>query len=193
MKKLIILWCIVWAPVLLSSNQYSTEFRLGYFYPGSETMRNIYRDGGIDYELEQTYCFNNCWSAWANVNYFDRKGHSLGGHNNTFIRLLPISVGIKHSFNLFNHCNCYLGLGGSYTFLKIHDHSSYVKQHTSKEAFGVVGKAGFLYFLTDCVFLDCYADYYYTQISGAHHHRKVYSRAQDIGGLRAGLGIGIIK
>lgn len=48
----------------------STEVRFGYFYPVSETMRKIYHDGGVTFEIEQRV-ISKAWNVWINFNYFE--------------------------------------------------------------------------------------------------------------------------
>ncbi|MBY0529636.1 MAG: hypothetical protein K2P51_05535 [Rhabdochlamydiaceae bacterium] len=176
-------------PLLLWGEKFTTELRGGYFYPFSHVMREIYKSGGPEIEVEQTANVYENLNLWLNFNYFQRSGHSLGLKHPTSIHLYPLSLGVKYNISLMNNLDLYLGLGGSYTWANIHDNSSFVKQHIHRQGFGGVGKFGFLYFFGKRFFIDLYADYYYTKICGVHHSHN-QSTSQNVGGLRTGLGWG---
>lgn len=177
-------------PVFLQADGMSTEIRAGYFYPASKTFRDIYHQGGAEFEIEQTFAVDCNIDFWANFGYFRRNGHSLGLDDKTSILIYPLSLGFDYNFPICEDFFFYLGAGASYTWVKIHDHSPFVKRHSFRKQFGGVAKSGFVYFFRDCLFLDVYADYYYTRVDGVHRH-GVKGTGRDIGGLRTGAGLGI--
>lgn len=177
-------------PLFVLADNFTTEIRTGYFYPISPAFRDIYRNGGVEFELEETFRVYKDLNLWFNFNYFQREGHSLGFNDKTSIHMYPLSLGIKYNFSLMHNLYFYLGIGASYTCLTIHDHSSFVKEHTFKQGFGGVGKSGFLYYFKRRFFIDLFADYYYTQVSGIHRAR-VQGTSRNVGGLRTGLGFGV--
>lgn len=184
-------WIIILlAPAFLWGVCGSTEVRIGYFYPVSETMRNLYHNGGVEFEIEQRVMFKT-WNVWTNFNYFQESGYSKGLHDKTSVHIYPLSLGVQYQHHLYANIDWYLGIGGSYTWINLHDHSQYVKQHGHKHGGGVVGKSGLMWYIRKGVFLDLFADYYYTKVSGEHSSLLVYPTSQDIGGLRTGLGIGV--
>ncbi len=178
------LFSLLLFPSLVWAERFSTELRVGYFYPTSHEVREIYRNGGVEFEAEAAVRLVCDLNLWANFNYFQRHGHSRGAHDDTSIRIYPLSAGLKYNFPLFCNFYFYLGAGASYTWAKIHDHAPNLQSHFSKQGWGGVGKAGFLYCFCSCIFLDVFADYYYTKIS--HGSCKV-----NIGGLRTGAGLGV--
>jgi hypothetical protein len=71
----------------------------------------------------------------------------------------------------------------------IKDQSPYVKQSIFKTGWGVTGKSGINFFLKHA-FTDVLVDYSYTYIS-SYPQEGVQSNSLNIGGLRAGLGLGV--
>jgi OmpW family len=159
------------------------EVRAGYFYPNASKFRKIYRDGGAEGELEISGVYFD-WRAWANVGYFQKNGHSIGLHDKTTIRMVPISFGFKYEFLLCGCVHPYVGAGITYTVFNSKNDSYYVKEHVKKGGFGAVVKSGAYFDVSDSLLLDFFVDYYYQKI---HFYQ---SSNTDVGGLRMGLGLG---
>lgn len=184
-------WAFCLTPILLFSQNATFELRGGYFYPLAETVREVYHNGGGEGEVEASKRIYDSLSVWGNFNLFFKKGHSVGLDNGTFLRLFPLSAGLKYAFHLVDSFDFYLGVGPSYTWIKIHDYSPYVQTRTFRQTWGVVGKAGFLYFFPGKrFFLDVYSDYYYTDIARIHR-AGIESSDRDLGGFRIGGGLGV--
>lgn len=162
----------------------TVEARVGYFYPSSHLLRKIYRQGGVEGEFELSKNINCNWQVWGNVNYFSRTGRSRGEGNKTRITIVPISVGLKYVFIPSSRIRPYVGIGPTYSFVNIRNHTHYTKRHSHKDGFGFVVKSGLNYDLTCKFLLDLYVDYYYQQV---HFHRGGH---RQTGGLRTGLGLG---
>lgn len=180
--------CLI-LPTISHADCFTAQIRAGYFYPASEVFREIYNDGGAEFELEGAVHITQNIDAWLNFNYFQRNGHSIGLGNRTSIELYPLSTGFKYNYCLMDNLSIYGGLGISCTWVNIHDHSSFVQQHTSKTQVGAVIKSGLQYWLDESIFLDGYVDYYYSHFSGIHHS-GVQPTSRNLGGLRIGLGAG---
>jgi len=168
----------------LHASKWHAEVRAGYFYPTSKTFRNIYENGGAEVEGEVAYSFNVNWMIWGNVNYFQRRGRSIGFQDKTTIYMVPISLGFKYRFQFNRPLLPYLGGGATYTFLNIKNHSDFVKRNVTKSGFGFVVKAGIYIYLPRNFYLDPFIDYYYQRVN-FHAKRNV-----DVGGLRIGSGFG---
>lgn len=178
---------LLFAPFFIHAS--TTEFRVGYYYPQSNLMRDIYQNGGVEFEFENTVLISRYIDLWANINYFQRDGRSLGLSDKTSVKLIPVSLGFKYLYACANYWNIYLGIGGSYTWARFHDQSSYVEKHPRKQAFGWVVKSGIIHYLQPCLYLNLFADYYSTSIAGVHQN-GVEGTACNVGGLRTGVGIG---
>jgi opacity protein-like surface antigen len=177
-------------PLFIYPETFAFEARGGYFLPAAKAIRDVYKSGGMEPEIEASARIYKDLRAWTNFNAFLRTGHSEGLNSFTSIQIYPLSLGLKYNIKLFNSFNMYLGVGPNFTWVKIHDHSPYVKEYVYKTAWGVVGKSGFIYQFVRNAFFDLFADYSYSKI-GAVSKEGVESDSLNVGGLRAGLGLGI--
>ncbi|SRR5581483_4223702 len=176
-------------PALLWGDRFTMQVRGGFFYPASSEASNIYKKGGSEYETESSVRLYNHLNFWVNFNYFQRHGFSRGRHDPTSIHLYPLSGGLKYAVPVDDDVSVYIGVGPSYTWANIHDEAPDLKRHIHRREWGAVSKLGLTYFFVRHFFLDVYADYYYTRISGVHESGAL-THSVDVGGLRAGLGVG---
>ncbi|HSX26431.1 MAG TPA: hypothetical protein VLE89_05425 [Chlamydiales bacterium] len=183
----------IWAMAFpLLASPFSLQFRGGYFYPAAELIQDVYDTGGGDYETEIAAKLHRNLSGWMNFNYFFRKGHTIGFDRGTFIRIFPLSLGLKYKFLVTDVIDFYIGVGPTYTWVRIHDDVSH--RIIWRQAGGIVGKTGFLYYLPHPrLFFDIYFDYYYTHISQITFALRpiIKNEGVNIGGLRGGAGLGI--
>lgn len=160
------------------------QFRVGHFRPSSHLFRNIYGQGGIEYQAELNYEYVPGNTIWLNINGFERDGITPDNQQ-TKIQLHPLSGGIKQLIPFSSSINPYLGLGSTCTFIHGKGKSLFLDERDHKHTWGVVGKSGILVLLSSYFFVDIFADYYYTEIIFDEQKRNV-------GGLRAGVGIGLL-
>ena len=172
-------------PALASAedDMFSAQFRVGYFRSTDENVKDVYGKGGLDLEAELGAEFRDNFIGWLNFNYFRKRGDSIGLGDRNTMQLYPLSAGIKFLMTVDPCIDFYIGVGASYTWISLHDDSPLVGQQTRKQGWGAVGKAGMLYYLNNCWFLDLFADYYYTRIS-----KDPYV---NVGGARLGVGLGV--
>lgn len=186
------LWCAFFfiLPAALWSSCFTAQLRGGYFHPDSSLLRKIYHNGGGEFEIEGSkYIYGNL-SLWLNFNYFPRHGHSLGFHNGTTVKIIPLSAGLKYAICIAHRTYFYLGAGASYAWVQTNEHSQFVKQDLSAHGWGAVGKSGIFFTFGTGWFLDFFTDYYYSKIS-IHHLSGVESHSPNIRGFRSGMGLGI--
>lgn len=162
----------------------AVQFRVGHFRPSSHLFRNIYHNGGIEYEGELNYEYVPGNSMWLNINKFERSGITPD-EQETKIQLCPLSGGIKQFIPFCSWINCYLGAGSSCTFMHVKGKSLFLDERDHKHSWGFVGKGGVWVLLSQNFFVDLFADYYYTEIT-------FDDQTRNLGGLRAGIGIGIL-
>lgn len=96
----------------------SIQFRVGHFRPSSHLFRNIYHQGGIEYEGELNYEYVPGNSLWLNASSFEREGRTPDDQE-TKIQLRPLSGGIKQFIPFNSWITLYLGAGSSCTFMKV--------------------------------------------------------------------------
>lgn len=171
------------------------EFKAAYFLPTSSVFKQIYRHGGVLYgpELTVQLCDNKNWYGFASVDYFQKKGHSLGLSDATKVSLLPLGIGLKYFAPIV--CDCadfYLGLG----FQPVHVHtkncSGSVVTKQSRWGFGGIAKAGAYWHLPHNFVLDFFIDYSFVKVGckKSCQSSTTISRKADVSGAIFGIGLG---
>lgn len=202
MKQLIRLFILILAASSLRAD-FKIEGGASYFLPQSETLRDIY-GGGVNYHATLSQKVYKHLDLWAGFNYFDKNGHSLGAHQRTNIKIIPLNVGLKYFFPVhFEHVNIhfctidhinidfYINGAFKYYFLRIHDHSSFVKGHSNQDGFGFVFGVGSYIHLYKRMFLNFSIDYSSKQFVDFHYKRHTLSHSIDLSGWDFGGGIGV--
>lgn len=166
------------------------EVRAAYFHPTGSRFDDIYGGSGIyNFELSvQTWCD---LYTWFSVGYLRESGKSLGLKNRTTFQMVPLGLGLKYLFS----CGCfrpYLGAGLGVTWMDVDNHSDFVKKDVDKWGVGGVFKAGSLWYMNNCWFLDFFIDYTYMDIgfSGTSADPFVFRNDADISGFSFGVGLG---
>jgi len=161
------------------------EGRSAAFFHSSKHFRDTYGNVGGCYAIEASTTLEDCWSGWANLDWFSRRGHSvwIWHDDRTRVKIANLSVGIKYDFKLNDRFTAYIGIGPSLARVSMKNKWEIVHHHFSKFAFGGIAKGGFDYFMTDYIFLNFFVDYLYQPV---HFHSRM-----DIGGTKVGGGIGI--
>lgn len=150
---------------------YLVAVRAGYFLFSDNTLRSIYDNGGAALEVELNGKIfemreHNLF-GFASTGYFSKQGHSIGLGDSTCIREIPLSIGLKyaHQRPIFYHWPYifwfapYAGLGYEYVHIRIHNHSDFVKQHVRDHSSGGVVKLGTLFYCSQALFFDLFANY----------------------------------
>lgn len=169
---------------MLGAENIGIQFRMGHFRPNSHLFRNIYHNGGTEYEGELNYEYVTGNTLWLNVNSFERNGIT-DIDEETKIQLRPVSGGLKQLIPFSSYLNLYLGFGSCCTFMQVRGKSLFLDEREHKHSWGFVGKSGILVLLSQSIFVDLFADYYYTEITFDEQKR-------NLGGLRVGIGVGLL-
>ena len=74
------------------------EFRVSYFHPTSSEFRELFHDGGADYQLIGTLPFFRELNIWTGVNYFSKESRSSELYDKMRIRIIPVTLGLKYFF-----------------------------------------------------------------------------------------------
>jgi len=171
------------------------EFKGAYFLPTGSRFRKIY-GGSALYGPELTVqLFEECnWYGFLSVDYYHKKGHSIGLHTPTKISLLPIGVGLKYFVPSCYECaDFYVGLGFQPIRAHIRNCSPFVVPRETKWVFGGIAKVGTYIYLPRNFFLDLFIDYSFASISS---HRTMVPTGPiiplraSISGAIFGAGIG---
>jgi len=182
----------------------AVDARVAYYHPSSSKVRRIYGDGWADYQLEISKEIGSEWRVWAGVSGFSRKGDSIGFHDKTRLQLLPISLGLKYDYPFTCNLDVFVGGAASYSFLRIHDHSEYVREHTRKQNWGGVVQSGLNYRFSDWGVVSLFADYFFQRFRfhDSHRHSSLYFSndndghrfverfSLDMSGYKVGVGLG---
>lgn len=173
----------------------SLELKFAAVRPFENLVRDIYNNYLPVVELEASFMFGENIKPWINVGYIWNNGYSIGEHDKTSIQVIPLALGGDF---IMNNCFCntdlYLGLGASYSWLKLHDQSPYVHPHTEKGAWGGVARTGFIYHYNDCIYLDGFLAYSYTYFDikkdSLTDPLYVERHSLNFSNLKLGVGIG---
>jgi hypothetical protein len=169
--------------------RWEMQFRAAGFRPQSDSFQRVYGHWApaVEFQLERVFCRN--WSFWANIDYTWKNGHS-SQHDSTHLSVLPLSVGVKGTYFLTDDFGVYMGLGPTYAWLRIHDHSSHVIEHVRKSSWGGVAKLGFTWLFACHGLLDLFADYNYQHFH-FHDTPSLIRHNANLSGWRFGGGLGI--
>jgi hypothetical protein len=194
MKKLLllmVLWCgAIHADTYDWCRGWEAEVRVAGFRPASKLFREIYSSWGTSYQLEGAKQICGAYYGWANVEWYKKEGHSIPLRDKTDIKLIPFSFGLKYVYWINSCLNAYLGIGPSFTWVKVHNHSDFVKRHVTKESYGGVVKLGVHYYFWCNAFLNLFADYNYQPIHFCGHNGNSGHHV-NLGGWKIGGGIGL--
>lgn len=138
------------------------EFKGAYFLPTNHTFKKIFHNGGALYGPELTVQLSDCWNwyGFASIDYFQKKGHSIGLDDRTNVSLLPIALGLKYFVPVVCDCaDLYAGLGFQTVRVHTKNDSAFVIPTLSKWGFGGIAKLGVYCYLPHNFFLDFSIDY----------------------------------
>jgi len=160
----------------------SISLRSAYFYPTGKLERKIYDNPIFDIELEGFHPLSHKWGLYLNASYLEKSGRSDGLNLKTKMRIVPINIGIEYIYDLTDKASFYIGIGPSLNVISLHDSNPIGRRHTNKCCFGASTKSGFYYDLSNHFFADLFVDYLYIPAG--------FKNTSNVGGLRAGIGIG---
>ncbi|MBI3211263.1 MAG: hypothetical protein HYZ47_01070 [Simkania negevensis] len=173
------------------------EGKIGYFQPASGILKEIYGKGWTNYQFEISQGLSKSQRGWKNiylwgsVNYVTKTGRSLGGHDKTNIRILPLSAGFKLVCPLMSSLDMYFSGGARYFFLYIDNEVDFVLKKVRNNGLGGVFSIGTLIHPRPHFFIDLFADYSIKEFN-FHKERPTVKRYKlQVGGLTVGAGIGV--
>lgn len=220
MKALTVLFTLLFLPLGIcatncipdceTATDWTLEVRGAYYYVPNKSLKRVYTDNWIDYEVEAAKRIHPFIEIWGGVNWATKHGHTKRDYygitfkDSTRIFVLPVSLGLKVIYPLFPYVDVYAGAGVCYSFLKIKnfckEHYSYLgfsdspfKKAIYKNEFGGVFKVGFQVAMSDSTFLDFFVDYYAQRFHLSHKTdpRDVFKRHVDCSGFKFGAGFGV--
>lgn len=179
MNKLLLSFLLLAASLSATT---TIEVRGSAVIPTAHRFRHVYGNTLASYGIEASTTLCNDLILWDNFDRVDKRRH-LSGCGHSRIHLTTYSLGLKKAFCVRECLSSYLGLGLSLADIRIKNTQTSYTSHSRKTSLGLVLKSGLVLSLTDCLFLDLFADYYYQPV---HYHHNT-----NAGAFRLGLGLGI--
>jgi hypothetical protein len=193
-----ILCCLPWALQASESAPSSVEAKAGYFFFTSSNMRHVYDNGGADVQVSGAWGFSHWLRLYGSVEYLQKSGHSLNGHQRSSIWELPLSLGLQPFVSLYSrpcsHKNVsgYFTLGPRYFYAHIHNHSDYVDHSMNQNGLGGFANLGLLFSFNPHFVADLFGEYSYCKLHFHSSHYAAQGHSVDIGGLTFGGGLGYV-
>jgi hypothetical protein len=166
------------------------EAKVGYFFFSDSKMRKIYNSGGIDLQLSGSFTVWEWLQIYGSVEYLERQGRSLKGHQKTRVWEVPLSLGLKPVFKVSSKVDYYFAIGPRYFFVRQHNHSTFVSSHVSNSGLGGFVNTGFNFFPCEHLAIDVFGEYSYKRMSFHSSPRFSYGRTIQVGGFAFGVGLG---
>jgi hypothetical protein len=170
------------------------EFRSAAYLPLKSQHRDIYGSAlpSIQFQWNYTLCRDWCCcdelSLYFNVAWVFKSGETKGFGYCSKLDLVPLAFGLEYAITFCCDWDFYIGLAPTYSFLRIRNNDGFDRACHDHGAFGVMTKTGFRYTFSSCVFLDIFADYYYTRFDKMHD--SIQNIHRDFSAFFVGAGIG---
>lgn len=87
---------------------------------------------------------------------------------------IPVSLGLKYSWGLCGFGDLYLGLGGSFSYIRLKVRNDFFERKSIKKQFGVVFKSGWHFSICNCITFDLFADYHITSFGYHKRHKHFF-------------------
>lgn len=180
---------------LIISSVSGLELKTGYFFFSDSKMRTVYNRGGWDVQLSDSYslCQLTHYStldAYGAIEYFQKSGKSIHGHERTSIWAVPINFGFKFNYMINENVQSYFGTGPRLVYIHQHNHSPYVNKSKSGSCLGFFANTGLYYTFCNCFLIDIFGEYSYAKIRFPSNKCNFYSNRRQVGGATFGGGIG---
>lgn len=170
------------SPEHLYPGNYTLEVRVNPFFPTGKRLRKIYSHVWPNYGIEASGKINTTITGWANIDFTNCHGHVHECHTSSKIRILNGSFGLKLTTHKTSNLQIYMGLGPVLGGVWIHNDSFCNNHHIRKFALGGIIKIGLMIYLPSRWTLNFFGDYSYEPVW--------FKRTVNIGGAKAGLGLG---
>jgi opacity protein-like surface antigen len=161
------------------SSSISLELRAGYHVPASAAFRDVYK-GGPAFAGQLEVRLTKTLSLWAGAEYFGKTGKLTFTGEETKIRIIPLTAGLKAQLDSKSLCP-YLAAGAGYFLYKEEN----IIGTADGSVFGFLGQAGLLFKATKFLYLDLYARY----SAGRTKAAGPAILAAELGGFQGGLGL----
>ncbi|MCH9617268.1 MAG: hypothetical protein SP4CHLAM5_07920 [Chlamydiia bacterium] len=169
------------------------EFRAGYFFFTEAYAGKIYGPGTVSLEVENNYWFLSWASGWINFNFTWGSGSPPSTAVSTHMNISCLSGGAKAFLPIDTDqiYRLYLGAGLSAAIIMTKDETAYLPTNLVRFSPGIAVKSGLLICPYKRLAIDLFFDYYFLPTSRSID-LSFYQSLTDVGGFRAGLGLGYL-
>ena len=170
---------------------WKAELRFAAVYPASKKIRRIYNNIEPEVQVEFSGRVYEKIYGWANVGYLWNSGHSLGLKYKTNLDFYTITFGLKYEVDISSNLKAYVGAGAAYGYLRVKNHSDFIRKHFNSDGWGGITKTGIYYIFSENLYFDIFADYLFLTISKQQDFSRNQSFSVNLNGLRVGVGLGM--
>ncbi len=174
----------------LYGNFILAEFKMGYFRFGDRHLRHMYGKGVLDLQLASSFRVWKPLYLYAAAEYIGANGRTLGGHERTKIRLVPLSLGLQYILLITYDLKYYLTAGPRAFHFHQKNHSRGLPSTVNKWGCGGFFNTGFMYHLSEHIIIDFFGEYSYGRMHFKTDRGNVKGNSLQVGGLTLGAGIG---
>lgn len=145
------------------------EAKAGWYFPTCHLFREIYGWGDGIYSLEANFQIADEWYIYSSGSFFIADGHSEGSNKpyDTTIWFIPVTIGAKYlsHFCAYDYqLAWYAGLGAVGTYMQIHDHDPFIKEHFRNFGGGANFQLGGIWYLTENFLIDLFTQYTFNYV-----------------------------
>ena len=166
------------------------EVKAGYFFFANSKMRKVFNHGGIDAQLSGVTPVWRWLHLYGSVEYLQKSGRSLHGHQRTRIWEVPLSLGLQGVARIGSITQYYLTIGPRYVFAHVSNKSHFVDKTLNANGIAGFVNTGFRFFTAPHFFWDIFGEYSYCRLNFHPHKKNVYKGERQVGGFVFGGGIG---
>lgn len=174
------------------SGFWEMEGKIGVFIPSSPKMRHLFHTAMPLVEVEAMRRFSQFWDVWAGVGCIFGEGRSLGCGRKTTVEVIPFSFGVRRHFQLARKIDVLLGVGALWSLYRNRDHSSYVHQNISGNAFGALFKGEMRYRWRKQVYSTLFVEYMDQRFSFRKVYEKHFTYRHDVNMSGGKFGVGLV-
>ncbi|MCB1106521.1 MAG: hypothetical protein KDK76_00320 [Chlamydiia bacterium] len=163
------------------------EGKTSYYLSTNDRFRNLYGGAGL-YRVEANVEVANHWLVWTNLGYLYASGNTNQG-SHSHLHLVPVATGVSYFFKQ-DPLIPYVGLGPLFAYSYINNGSRYITRHQNGWGGGFLAKLGFLAYITQKLYLDCYTDYSFIRMHFHYGKKITVHQKGDLSGFSFGVGLG---
>jgi hypothetical protein len=181
-------------PEIPCEKKWYFEIKPGYFYFTDADMREFFGNGGFTFRAETGCKIWGPLNVWVDGGYFQKDGRAIGGDEKLEIKLASITLGFKLIHYFHPRIAVYAGAGPRLVMMMMKNHSPFVRGDDNEIGIGGGFDAGVWLFPIPKwknVFLDLFADYSWKKMKIEPDEISSDDFDVDVGGISAGLGLGV--